>query len=245
MIGAGTAASPYYLVQNIRQANTAPGGLITSANSPGYGMQFNSAGQLVPFNPGTPTTTTNFNIGGDGGIEHNEYLLPVTNSAQLFGHYDYDFTNGMSAWVELRYAMGRSYSAGQIFTSTAGGNTLTGSCLPVNGICTGNPTVNFTNNGSGAQYPITIYSGNPFLTPAQQAFLFPAGGPTSFIMNRMNNDLMSKLGLTNHMGAGQISAGLRGTLLDRYDWDFSYGHGETRNKLTSRPPRAAPSVTSA
>ena len=234
VIGAGTAASPYYLVQNIRQANTAPGGLITSANSPGYGMQFNSAGQLVPFNPGTPTTTTNFNIGGDGGIEHNEYLLPVTNSAQLFGHYDYDFTNGMSAWVELRYAMGRSYSAGQIFTSTAGGNTLTGSCLPVNGICTGNPTVNFTNNGSGAQYPITIYSGNPFLTPAQQAFLFPAGGPTSFIMNRMNNDLMSKLGLTNHMGAGQISAGLRGTLLDRYDWDFSYGHGETRNKLTSR-----------
>ena len=32
---------------------------------------------LAPFNPGTPTATTNFSIGGDGGIEHNEYLLPV------------------------------------------------------------------------------------------------------------------------------------------------------------------------
>jgi outer membrane receptor protein involved in Fe transport len=233
VVGAGTAASPYYLVQNIRQANTAPGGLITSANSPGYGMMFNSAGQLAPFNPGTPTTTANFNIGGDGGIEHNEYLLPVTNNAQFFAHYDHDLGN-MSFWVEARYAMERSYEAGQIFTNTAGGNTLTGNCAPVNGVCTGNPTVNFTNNGSGAQYPITIYSGNAFLTPAQQAFLFPAGGPTSFIMNRMDNDLMSKLSLDNHMNAGQISAGLRGTLFDRYDWDFTYGHGETRNQLISR-----------
>jgi outer membrane receptor protein involved in Fe transport len=234
VVGAGTTASPYYLVNNIRQANTAPGGLITSANSPGYGMQFLSNGQLGAFNPGTPTTTTNFNIGGDGGIEHNEYLVPVTNNAQFFGHYDYNFASGISAWVEARYALERSYSKNQIFTSTSGGNTLTGNCAPVNGICTGNPTVNYTNNGSGAQYPITIYSGNAFLTSAQQAFLFPAGGPTSFQMNRMNNDLMSRLSLDNHMNAGQISAGLKGSLFDTYDWDVSYGHGETRNQLTSR-----------
>jgi iron complex outermembrane receptor protein len=234
VVGAGTAASPYNLVQNIRQANTAPGGLITSANSPGYGMQFLSNGQLGAFNPGTPTATTNFNIGGDGGIEHNEYLLPVTTNAQAFAHYDYNFASGISAWVEARYALERSYEAGQIFTNTAGGNTLTGACTPVNGVCTGNPTVNYTNNGSGAQYPITIYSGNAFLTPAQQAFLFPAGGPTSFIMNRMDNDLMSKLSLDNHMSAAQISAGLKGQLFDKYDWDFTYGHGETRNQLISR-----------
>ena len=234
VVGAGTAASPYNLVQNIRQANTAPGGLITSANSPGYGMQFLSNGQLGAFNPGTPTATTNFNIGGDGGIEHNEYLLPVTTNAQAFAHYDYNFASGISAWVEARYALERSYEAGQIFTNTGGGNTLTGACTPVNGVCTGNPTVNYTNNGSGAQYPITIYSGNAFLTPAQQAFLFPAGGPTSFIMNRMDNDLMSKLSLDNHMSAAQISAGLKGQMFDKYDWDVTYGHGETRNQLISR-----------
>jgi iron complex outermembrane receptor protein len=234
VVGAGTAASPYNLVQNIRQANTAPGGLITSANSPGYGMQFLSNGQLGAFNPGTPTATTNFNIGGDGGIEHNEYLLPVTTNAQAFAHYDYNFASGITGWVEARYAQERSYEAGQIFTNTGGGNTLTGACTPVNGVCTGNPTVNYTNNGSGAQYPITIYSGNAFLTPAQQAFLFPAGGPTSFIMNRMDNDLMSKLSLDNHMSAAQISAGLKGQMFDKYDWDFTYGHGETRNQLISR-----------
>ncbi len=234
VVGGGTAASPYYLVQNIRQANTAPGGLITSANSPGYGMQFLSNGQLGAFNPGTPTATTNFNIGGDGGIEHNEYLLPVTNNAQFFAHYDHDITGNVTGWIEARYALERSYEAGQIFTNTSGGNTLTGNCTPVNGVCTGNPTVNYTNNGSGAQYPITIYSGNAFLTPAQQAFLFPAGGATSFQMNRMDNDLMSKLSLDNHMGALQVSGGLKGTLLDKYDWDFSYSHGETRNQLTSR-----------
>jgi len=234
VVGAGTAASPYNLVNNIRQANTAPGGLITSANSPGYGMQFLNNGQLGAFNPGTPTTTANFNIGGDGGIEHNEYLLPVSNNAQFFGHYDYDFTNGISGWVEARYALARSYESGQIFTSTAGGNTTTGTCAPVNGVCSGAVGTTFTNNGSGAQYPITIYSGNAFLSPTQQAFLFPAGGPTSFIMNRMDNDLMSRLSLDQHTGALQVSGGLKGTLFDTYNWDFTYGHGETRNQLTTR-----------
>jgi iron complex outermembrane receptor protein len=234
VVGAGTAAAPYNLVYGIRQANTAPGGLITSTNSPGYGMQFLSNGALGAFNPGTPTTTTNFNIGGDGGISHNEYLLPVSNNAQFFGHYDYDFNNGITGWVEARYAMARSYEAGQIFTDTAGGNTTTGACTPVNGVCTGNVAINYTNNGSGAQYPITIYSGNAFLSPAQQAFLFPAGGPTSFVMNRMDNDLMSRLSLDQHTGALQLSGGVKGTLFDKYDWDFTYSHGETRNQLTTR-----------
>jgi outer membrane receptor protein involved in Fe transport len=251
VVGAGTTANPYYLVNNIRQANTAPGGLITSTNSPGYGMQFLNNGNLGAFNPGTPTVTTNFDIGGDGGIEHNEYLLPVVNNAQFFGHYDYDFSSGITGWVEARYALSRTYEAGQIFTDTAGGNTLTGSCTPVNGVCTGNPAVNFTNNGSGAQYPITIYSGNPFLTAAEQSFLFPGAAascqsgasfvPTSsttacpsFIMNRMDNDLMSRLSLDQHTGALQVSAGLKGSLFDKYDWDFTYSHGETRNQLTTR-----------
>ena len=82
IVGAGTAASPYMLVTNIRQSNTAPGGLIVSG--PGQGLQFLSNGSLAPFNPGTPTATTNFSIGGDGGIEHNEYLLPVFTTGQAF-----------------------------------------------------------------------------------------------------------------------------------------------------------------
>src|SRR6185312_6433989 len=38
IVGSGTRYSPYMLVRNIRQSNTAPGGLIVSG--PGKGLQF-------------------------------------------------------------------------------------------------------------------------------------------------------------------------------------------------------------
>lgn len=211
IVGAGTTASPYALVTNIRQSNTAPGGLIVSG--PGAGLQFLSNGALGSFNPGTPTGTTNFAIGGDGGIEHNEYLLPVFNSGQAFAHYAYDFGGNISGYVEARYALARTFEAGQIFTSTNGSD--------------------LTTNGSGAQYPITIYSGNPFLTSSEQAFLFPAGGPTSFQMNRMDNDLMSRLNLDQHTGALALGAGLSGNWRG-FSWDAAFTHGETRTQLTTR-----------
>ncbi|HVW72519.1 MAG TPA: TonB-dependent receptor, partial [Rhizomicrobium sp.] len=211
IVGAGTTASPYMLVSNIRQSNTAPGGLIVSG--PGTGLQFLSNGSLAPFNPGTPTATTNFAIGGDGGIEHNEYLLPAFTTGQMFARYEHG-VGDVTAHVEARYAQMRSYEAGQIFTN------INGSGL--------------TTNGAGAQYPITIYSGNAFLTPAAQAQLFPAGGPDSFQMNRMDNDLMSRLNLDQHAGALAISAGLNGRLGEGRLWDFTYTHGETRTQLTTR-----------
>jgi iron complex outermembrane receptor protein len=212
IVGAGTAAYPYTLVSNIRQSNTSPGGLIVSG--PGRGMQFLSDGSLAPFNAGTPTTTTNFSIGGDGGILHNEYLLPVHSTGQAFGHFSYDISDDVTGYLEARGAVSRSYEAGQIFTN------INGSGL--------------TTDGSSAQYPITIYSGNAFLTPPAQALLFPAGGASSFQMNRMDNDLMSRLNLTQHTGALSLGTGLNGTAFGDFSWDFNYTHGETRTQLTTR-----------
>jgi iron complex outermembrane receptor protein len=229
IVGAGTTASPYMLVTNIRQSNTAPGGLIVSG--PGKGLQFLNDGSLGTFNPGTPTPTTNFSIGGDGGIEHNEYLLPVSNTGQGYTRFSWDFGDDLSVYAEARYAMARTYEAGQIFTNING-----------YGIST---------NGSGAQYPITIYSGNAFLTPAEQALLFP-GAPAScqpgasfiptssatacpsFQMNRMDNDLMSRLSLDQHTGALAVGAGLQGVAWGDFAWDMAYTHGETRTQLTTR-----------
>ena len=211
IVGAGTTASPYMLVTNIRQSNTAPGGLIVSG--PGQGLQFLSNGSLAPFNPGTPTATTNFSIGGDGGIEHNEYLLPVFTTGQAFAYYSHPIGDA-ELYLQARYAQARSYEAGQIFTNINGSD--------------------LTTNGSSAQYPITIYSGNAFLTPAAQAALFPAGGPSSFQMNRMDNDLMSRLSLDQHTGALAVGAGLDGKLGGDRTWDISYTHGETRTQLTTR-----------
>ena len=83
-------------------------------------------------------------------------------------------------------------------------------------------------DGSGAQYPITIYSGNAFLTAAR-AVLFPTAPASclpgasftatasatacpSFQMNRMDNDLMSRLSLDQHTGALAVGAGLEGVM---------------------------------
>ena len=211
IVGSGTAASPYYLVHDIRQSNTAPGGLIVSG--PGKGLQFGSDGNLMPFDPGTPTPTTNFSTGGDGGILHNEYLLPVFANGQAFARYSRSW-GAVEAHLQARYAQARSFEAGQIFTNVNG-----------SGIST---------NGSSAQYPITIHSGNAFLTPAAQAALFVPGGPDSFQMNRMDNDLMSRLSLDQHTGALALQAGLNGSLGGDRLWDFNYTHGETRTQLTSR-----------
>jgi outer membrane receptor protein involved in Fe transport len=219
----GTAANPYTLVYGIRQNNVAPGGLITSG--PGAGMQFLSNGSLAPFNPGAYTGTANFSVGGDGGIEHNEYLLPVSDTGQGFAHYDYDFNGNITGYVEARYSQARSYEAGQIFTNVTGTNSTTGVYSP----------------GSSAQYPVTIYSGNAFLTAAEQAQLFP-GAPAnctgyascpSFQMARMDNDLMSRLALQQHTTATDFSAGLNGTAFGGYAWDTYYTHGETATKLTT------------
>jgi hypothetical protein len=210
IVGAGTSASPYRLVTGIRQSNTAPGGLIVSG--PGKGLQFLSDGSLAPFDPGIPTPTANFSIGGDGGIEHNEYLLPVFNTGQAFAHYEQQW-GAVTAMVEARYAQARSHEAGQIFTN------INGSGISV--------------DGSGAQYPITIYSGNAFLSEASRALLFPAGGPDSFQMNRMDNDLMSRLGLDQHTGTMVLRTGLRG-MVQGGAWDIGYTHGESRTQLTTR-----------
>jgi outer membrane receptor protein involved in Fe transport len=211
IVGAGTAASPYSLVTNIRQSNAAPGGLVVSG--PGRGLQFRSDGSLAPFDPGNPTATTNFSIGGDGGIEHNEYLLPAFSTGQAFAHYDHDLGDLGTAYVQARYALARSYEAGQIFTNINGSGLST--------------------NGSGAQYPITIYGDNAFLTPQARAVLFPPGGPASFQMNRMDNDLMSRLALDQHTGALAITTGLAGQG-GGLAWDVSYTHGETRTQLITR-----------
>ncbi|MBN9588310.1 MAG: TonB-dependent receptor [Alphaproteobacteria bacterium] len=212
IVGSGTAANPYTLVRGIRQSNTAPGGLVVSG--PGKGLQFLSDGSLAPFDQGMPTATANFAIGGDGGIEHNEYLLPAFSTGQVFAHYNQVVTPSITAYVQARYSLARSYEAGQIFTNVNG-----------SGIST---------NGASAQYPITIYSGNAFLTPAAQAFLFPAGGPTSFQMNRMDNDLMSRLALDQHTGALAVSAGLQGQGPASLNWDVNFTHGETRTQLITR-----------
>jgi outer membrane receptor protein involved in Fe transport len=136
VVGSGSVASPYRLVYGVRRSDASYGGLATSG--PFQGLQFVEGGALAPFNPGTPTPTGGIAIGGDGGLQHNEYLLPAINTIQAFGRIDYEFHQGLNGYLQVGYGATRSYEANQTIANTA------------------------------SAYPITIYSGNAFLLPSQQ-----------------------------------------------------------------------------
>jgi iron complex outermembrane receptor protein len=143
IVGSGSAAVPFQLVTGIRKSDASFGGLVTSG--PFAGQQFLGGGTLAPFNPGTPTPTGGAAIGGDGGIVHNEYLLPVINTAQGFGRFDYALTPSLDGYVQASYALTRTYEANQIIFNTP------------------------------SAYPVTIYSGNAYLGASQQAVLKATG----------------------------------------------------------------------
>jgi outer membrane receptor protein involved in Fe transport len=200
VVGTGTAAIPNIFLTNLRRSNAPTGGLATTG--PFAGQQFLANGQLGAYNPGTPTSIANVAVGGDGGRQHNEYLLPMLNSGQVFARYDYDLTDDIHAYAQARYSMARTYEANQGFD-----NTPTG-------------------------YPITIYSGNPFLPASAQTALTNAGAG-SFQMNRLDDDLSQRLGLTSQVGAVAVSAGVNGKAWGDFTWDAYYTHGDTRNQLTT------------
>ena len=211
-VGSGTAAKPYTLAFNLRESDVASGGLVTSG--PFKGQQFLANGQLAPFNAGTSTATTNIAIGGDGGWTHNEYLLPVINKGQVFGRFDYNFSDDLSAYVSARYAQARDFAAPQTIENIPGG------------------------------YPITIYSGNPFLTPSEQATLTTTG-TQSFNMSRWDYELGRRVGLDTNAGALSITAGANGHAWGDFTWDAHYTHGEfrtlrnTENNINTRDFYAA------
>ena len=139
VVGSGTAASPYLLATDVKRSNLAFGGLVTSG--PFNGQQFAPDGTLIPFNPGTPTPTANYVIGGDGAYQRNEYLLAAITTAQGFGRYDYNFNDNINGYVQASYALSRTYTDG-------------------------NSMPWYTTS-----YPLTIYSGNAYLQPQYQAQL--------------------------------------------------------------------------
>ena len=179
LVGNGKAATPYTMACGIRQSNASPNGLIV--NGPDKGMQFSANGQsIVAFNPGTPTTTGNANIGGDGGVTHNEGLTPTDHTFQSYARLDYDITKDLHAYIEGRVGIDYTIGESQIYTNTDG------------------------------QYPLQIYSGNAFLTAAEQASLFPGGSTTPVDIARFDNDLMRQLEVRQFTNTNAVTFGIEG-----------------------------------
>ncbi len=109
--GAGTAANPYVLGQNLRQSSFPFGGLITSG--PLAGQTFATNGVLSPFVAGKATGTAGVQIGGEGGY-YNANLLGGLNSNQLFSRFDYDVSDDVHFYAEI---------SGDIKTNTSEADT--------------------------------------------------------------------------------------------------------------------------
>ena len=211
VVGGGTAANPYRLVFGARQSNAAPGGLVLTG--PFAGQQFLNDGSLATFNAGTATATANAAVGGDGGYTHNEYLVPDLRTAQAFARFDYELTDTLRFYVQGRYASNRTFAASQIYTNVSNATTA-------------NPT-----NAAGS-YPLWIYSGNAFLTAAQQATL-TATNTASFAVNRFDNDLMRQLALEQKIKAAAATIGFNGELPGNFTWDAHYTRGDNKTRFNS------------
>ena len=81
-------------------------------------------------------------------------------------------------------------------------------------------TYSTTNNYPST--PVTIYSGNAFLTPAEQALL---GATPSFSLGRLSRDLVPDSPLNQLTDSLNVTAGLKGTTFDDFSWDAYYTHG--------------------
>jgi len=143
LLGNGSPSNPLRSVTNTRISDSPFGGLVTTG--PFAGMQFAPDGTLVPYNAGTPTTTKNVAVGGDGGYKKPSFVVPSLQTAQLFGRFDYNFNDNITGYVQAGYSHSRTFSHEQNLVSTSGSNAL------------------------------TIYSGNPYLKPAYQTAMDNAG----------------------------------------------------------------------
>jgi outer membrane receptor protein involved in Fe transport len=90
--GAGTAASPYHLIENTRIGASSFGGLISSGAL--TGEQFAGDGVLSPFVHGAPTGTPGFESGGDGAY-YNSSFKAAQQLDQLFARFDYDISDSV------------------------------------------------------------------------------------------------------------------------------------------------------
>jgi iron complex outermembrane receptor protein len=95
--GAGTAADPYVLDNNVRLRTYSFGGLIT--NGALSGQTFGANSTLSAFNKGISTGSSCCQIGGSGAYQDASMISPY-NGTQLFARYDYDITDDVHFFLQ-------------------------------------------------------------------------------------------------------------------------------------------------
>ncbi|HEY2009768.1 MAG TPA: TonB-dependent receptor [Rhizomicrobium sp.] len=227
--GTGTAADPFNVIANARRPNSTFGGLVQGcapANScPAANMmQFNTGGQLVPFNPGiagatnaagqTTAGTSNFNSGGDGAYNPYGQVFDGYHQGTFFGRFSYDLTDNIDFYVQTQAS--EAYSFGWYFPQKI------------------QPGVNQAD---------IFYKNNPFLTAAEQTQLGnnPAVQTTQLSSTAQAGntfqlgEFLVGNGQTEINATGSVNrvlsiqTGFDGTIMNgRFNWNLFFTHGENR-----------------
>ena len=171
-------------------------------SGPLAGMTFSSNGVLTPFTHGLSTGAAGAESGGDGAYSHPTSLAASLRTQQGFARADYAFTSTVKGYLQASYV--------------------------------------WAQNGQSAQYvtlnPNVIAATDAFLTPAQQA---AASGPGAVLINGVPTFTLGKLFTSyplSHLIATSTSAaftaGLRGQLTPRLNWDAYYTHARSAQHVS-------------
>ncbi len=189
-----------------------PGSTVTYlVDGSGKPVQFNSNGDLVPYDPGQPFFGSGpaQAIGGDGfNINKHNPLLTDSRRVLLNAIAHYDLNDDIRAFVETSYANSRveSVGAGGLFQIAAPG-------------ILGGPT-------------IIIQNTNPFLTDQAKGIL-AANGLTSFQLNRNLHDISNSRPATSDVDTYRFVGGLEGDFEafggETWNWDLAFNYGRSEN----------------
>jgi len=196
----GTVTNPYIIARDVRTNSASDGGLIVGG--PLAGGRFAPGGVIVPFNPGTPTGTAGLATGSDGfTITPDVTTLAPNTSQKLFARLNYDFTSGVSAWVQ-----------GNLARNELSYLSLANSMVA--------PTVN-----------VLVQIDNPFLslTDAQRAQMATAGADTLAVS--AFNAYAPKPEAREHTDLTMFSAGMEGRWSRNGLWQLALTHADSRHQM--------------
>ncbi|MDB5741427.1 MAG: tonB dependent receptor family protein [Alphaproteobacteria bacterium] len=228
LAGDGSAAHPFTNVPYARETIRGMNGIITcGAACPANGMTFAEGGVIVPTNPGTATGTAGLNSGGDGGYNQVTSFQASLRTAEAFGRFSYDIDNKTNFYIQGMYSESGNqsfWSPVTLFTTTGRPNQLysNNAFLPAaaqTALATGNTQV-WTSNVAGNP---AYFDGNPsyFNDPGYQFNKIGGANARDVGATYRSNSIQGYLGL---------SAGIDGTVFNKFAWDVYYSHGQARQK---------------
>ena len=215
-----TNGQPHYIIgPNGSSANQSKTGVVSPCGAPIPGfclnfapqMQFNQDGSaLVPFDPGSYAAGAGFfgfRQGGDdqaAGAYDATTMRPGIKRWTGMAHADYDLTNSLKGFLEGGYA--KSEAVNPVANGAIGPYALQ------------------VGEGPNAFVGNAISASNPYLTPAEAAYVGPLGAEFG---RSMLNEVEARNETNNT--TWRVVAGLNGDISHGWTWDAYAEHGVNKN----------------